>query len=422
MKCKVFFQFLSEIQKNIIIIGGNKMHKPILWTKDFLIDSMTNLFIYLVYYLLMVTITVYAADNLHASPSEAGLASGIFIIGTLIARVFAGRAIERVGPKKMLYFGLVFFLITTLLYFGVHNLIFLFVIRFLHGAGFGIVGTATGTIVAGIIPNERRGEGTSYYAMSATLASAVGPFLGMFLNQERSFSMILVLAIIILAISFILVFFLKVPEAELTKDQLDKMKGFKLNSFFEAKAIPISIISVVIGLTFSSILSFLTSYSREINLAGAGSFFFIVYAASILISRPLTGSWFDKKGENFVMYPSFLLFAIGLAILSQSHKEFPLLLAGVFVGLGYGTFLSSAQAIAIKVSPRNSMGLATSTFFSFIDGGVGIGPFLLGFMIPVTGFRRMYLYMAIVVFACSFLYYFLHGKKAEQEELYYSVN
>lgn len=368
---------------------------------------------YLVYYLLIVTIAVYAVDNLHASPSEAGLASGIFILGTLTARVFAGRIIDRVGRKKMLYFGLIFYLITTLLYFGINNLILLFIVRFLHGAGFGLAGTATGTIIASIIPSERRGEGTSYYAMSATLASAVGPFLGMLLNRQGNFSLILVLAMILLAGSFIAVFFLKVPEVELTKEQLDKLKGFKLDNFFEARAIPISIVSGIIGLTFSGILSFLNTFTREVNLVDAGSFFFMVYAVSILVSRPFTGSWFDRKGENFVMYPSFLLFAIGLAVLSQAHQGFSLLLAGVIIGLGYGTFLSSGQAIAIKVSPRHRMGLATSTYFSFIDTGVGIGPYLLGFLIPVIGLRGMYIGLAIVVFACSFLYYFLHGRKKD---------
>lgn len=388
------------------------MQKPILWTMDFLIDSMTNLFIYLAYYLLMVTIAVYATDNLQASPSEAGLASGIFIVGALFARIFAGRSIERVGRKRMLYFGLTFFLITTLLYFKITSLQFLFVIRFLHGVGFGIASTATGTVVASIIPNERRGEGTSYYAMSVTLASAIGPFLGMFLNQQGSFSMMLALVVMLLTVSLITVFFLQVPEAVLTKAQLDEMKGFALNNFFEVKAIPISIISVFVGLGFSSILSFLTSYTREINLIDAGSFFFIVYATSILLSRPLTGRWFDRKGENFVMYPAFLLFAVGLIILSQAQQGLALLLAGGFIGLGYGTFLSSAQAITVKVSPRHRMGLATSTFFSFIDLGIGVGPFFLGFMIPVTGFRGLYVCAAIVVFACTILYYFLHGRKA----------
>ena len=48
--------------------------------------------------------------------------------------------------------------------------------------------TATGTIVSKIIPNERRGEGTGYFALSVTLAAAIGPFLGMFLSQHTSFN------------------------------------------------------------------------------------------------------------------------------------------------------------------------------------------------------------------------------------------
>jgi len=387
------------------------MYKSKLWTRDFLIDSMTNFIIYLAYYLLMVTIAVYAMDNLRATPSEGGLASGIFIIGGLIARTFTGRMIERVGRKKTLYIGLIFFLVTTFLYFGVHNLMLLMAIRFLHGAGFGISATATGTIVASIIPDERRGEGTSYYAMSAALASAIGPFLGMYLSHRGSFNMILVLTVILLAISLIAVIFLRAPEVELAKEQLDAMNGLALNNFFEVRAIPISVVSIFVGIGISSILSFLSSYTRAINLVDAGSYFFIVYAASIVISRPLTGLWFDRKGENFVMYPSFLLFAMGLIILSQAHQGASLLLAGALVGLGYGTFLSSAQALSVKVSPPHRMGLATSTFFSFIDGGVGIGPLLLGFLIPVTGFRGLYVSAAIIVFACIFLYYFVHGRK-----------
>jgi MFS family permease len=126
------------------------MDKPNLWTKDFLIDTIANFLIYLIYYLLMVIMTIFATDNLHASLSEAGLASGIFILGTLFARLFAGRSIEQVGRKKMLYFGLIVYFITTFFYFVVNNLLFLYVIRFLHGAGFGIASTATSTIISNI--------------------------------------------------------------------------------------------------------------------------------------------------------------------------------------------------------------------------------------------------------------------------------
>lgn len=392
------------------------MNEPKLWTKDFLIDGITNLIVYLVYYLLIVAIGLHAVNKLHASSGEAGLACGIFVIAAVISRSLTGRAIEQVGRKKMLCIGLCFYVLTTLLYFGASNLALLIVIRFLHGVGFGISGTATGTIAASIIPGKRRGEGISYYAMSATLASAIGPSIALILTQRGNFNAMLMLAAILLSISAIGVIFMKVPEVELTQEQQNELKGFKLNNLFEPKAIPISIVSIFAGIGISSILGFMNSYTREINLVSAGSIFFIIYAVAILISRPLTGRWFDQKGENYVMYPSFILFALGLTVLSQAHKIPVLLLAGIICGLGYGTFLSGAQAIAIKVSPAHRMGLATSTFFSLIDGGVGIGPFILGCLTPLIGLREMYVVTAVIVFAGSFFYYFLHGKNTGQLE------
>lgn len=390
------------------------MNKPRLWTKDFLIVSAANFFLYFTFYLLMVSITIFATDEFHAPPSTAGLASGIFVLGALVARLFAGRSIDLVGRKKMLYIGFTFFLLTTLLYFAVNSLSFLLLNRFLNGAGFGITSTATGTIVASVIPHERRGEGIGYYALSVTLAAAVGPFLGMFLVQHTSFNMNFAVCAILLAICFVAAFFLKVTDVVLTAEQMKSMKKFKLSNFFESKAFPIAIISMLIGFSYSSILTFLTSYAQELHLVNIASFFFVVYAASTLVSRPLIGRWFDQKGENFVMYPSFILFSLGLIILGQAQHGTFILLAGVLVGFGYGTFMASAQAISIKVSPKHRIGLATSTFFIFMDLGVGIGPFILGFLIPVIGYHGLYQYVAIVPFLCAFLYYFLHGKKANK--------
>ncbi|MEN6568137.1 MAG: MFS transporter [Veillonellales bacterium] len=393
------------------------MEKAKLWTKDFLIDAAENLIIYLVFYLLTVILVDYAMDNLQASPSEAGLAAGIFIVAGLVGRVFAGRSIAQIGLKKMLFLGLTVFFVATLLYFMVTNLWFLYGVRILHGIGFGIASTATGTIVANITPKERQGEGIGYYALSVTIATAVGPFLGMYLHQHGSFNMIVALCTILSIVNCIAACFLKVPEMKLTSDQLNNMKQFTLNNFIEYKALPIAVIGALMGLSYSSIVSFLSSYTRQINLADTGSMFFVVYAVFILISRPLTGPLFDRKGENFVMYPAFLLFAIGLMVLSQVHQGFLLLLAGAFIGLGYGTFTPIAQAISVKVSPPHRVGLATSTFFAIFDAGMGIGPFLLGFLVPTLGFRGLYICMAIVAAVCMFLYYVLHGRTANETEL-----
>ena len=144
----------------------------------------------------------------------------------------------------------------------------------------------------------------------------------------------------------------------------------------------------------------------------AASFFFVVFAVFLLASRPFTGRIFDIKGENIVIYPSLILYAGGMVILSQSHLSMTMLVAGALIGVGYGTFQSSCQAISIQEAPQNRMGLATSTFFTFYDFGIGVGPFLLGFLIPFTGFQGLFIGMSILSFVLIFIYYLVHGKKA----------
>ena len=57
------------------------------------------------------------------------------------------------------------------------------------------------------------------------------------------------------------------------------------------------------------------------------------------------------KGENFVLYPCFISLALGIFLLSIAHSTWLILLSAVFVGLGYGTFMSNGQAVTVKIVP-----------------------------------------------------------------------
>jgi len=127
--------------------------------------------------------SAYAMDRFEASAAEAGLASSLFVIGSLASRLVFGRWIEKSGQKKMFCLGLLSSLIITLLYFVADNILLLYGVRFLHGAAFGVVTSAAATIAANVIPPERRGEGLGYFNLSVTLGTAIGPFLGMFIYQ-----------------------------------------------------------------------------------------------------------------------------------------------------------------------------------------------------------------------------------------------
>lgn len=399
----------------------NQAAKNKLWTKDFIVVSSVNFLLTLVFYLLMVTIAVFAVDEYHASTSQAGLVTGIFIIGTLIGRLFIGRFIDVIGRKRTLVIGLILFILTTALYFIHLGIGFLLFTRFLHGMMLGMASTASGTIVAQIIPNTRKGEGIGYFSMSATLATAIGPFIGLYMSQHTSFEMIFSFCLALGIICLLTSFFVYVPKLEV-KAPTSVAKGFKISDFVEPKALPIAFITLAVAFCYSSVLSFINFYAIEIDLVEAASFFFIVYAGAVLVSRPFTGRLMDIKGANYVMYPAFILLAAGLLLLSQANSSITLLVSGVLIGLGFGNMQSCTQAIAVKLTPASRMGLATSTFFIFLDAGLGFGPYLLGFVIPQTGYSILYIILGALALLTTILYFFLHGKKEKLAVVYNSTS
>lgn len=387
------------------------MVKEQLWTKNFILVSIVNFFLQLVFYLLLVTIGTYAVEQFHASTSIAGLVTGIYILGALIGRLGTGRLISSIGSKKILLFGLVFFLIATALYFGAITISLLLIVRLIHGIAVGIAMTAAGTIIAQIIPVSRRGEGISYFSMSAILSTAVGPFLGIRLMQHANFNMIFIVCLLLGVINLTIAFMVTAPMiSSSNQKKATEAKVFELSNFFEYSAIPISIVMFIVGLAYSGVLSFLTFYAKEINLVEAASFYFLVYAVVVIISRPFSGRLMDIRGANIVAYPTLVSFAVGMLLLSQAHLGSTLLFAGVFISLGYGNFFSIAQTISIKNSQPHRLGLATATFFIFLDLGLGLGPYFLGLFISFLGYRNLYLTMVAVILTSILLYHFLQGR------------
>ncbi|MBD7909644.1 MFS transporter [Sporosarcina gallistercoris] len=386
--------------------------KQNLWTKDFIFISIINFFIMIVMYMLIVTIAPFAVDEYGASASMAGLVSGIFIIGTLSARIATGRVIESMGSRRILLIGMVISVLAIALYFTAHSLPVLLLVRFVHGIGLGVASTATGTMVAQIIPPSRRGEGIGYFSLSSVLATAIGPFFGIYLSQHVEFNWIFIFSLALGMIGFLMFFFVdKRPEEAPQKvvERKDAPKG--IANYIEKSAIPIAVITLLAGIGYSGVLSFLSFYAKEAKVVDAASFFFLVYAIAILVSRPFSGKLLDRKGGTFVVVPSLILFACGLLLLSQTHTGVILLVAGAIIGLGFGNFQSCAQAIALIGVPIKRIGIATSTFYIFLDFGFGFGPYFLGNVATAYGYRDLYMILSGLIVVALLLYLLIARKK-----------
>ena len=387
------------------------MENKTIWTKDFIVTSIINFFLMLVMYLLIVTIAPFTVKEYGVSTSMAGLASGIFIIGTLIARLAVGGLIEKIGSRKILMIGLAVTVTASVFYFGAVNLPLLMANRFFHGIGLGISSTATGTMVAQMLPPSRRGEGIGYFSLSTVLATAIGPFFGIFLSQHYEFNVLFMFCLALSVCCAGMFFFVNKTPAVMPKKILQTSVKFGVGDLLEKRALPIAFITLLAAVAYSGVLSFISFYAEEINLVSTASFFFLVYAIAVLVSRPYTGRLLDVKGNKFVVYPSLILFAGGLLLLSNTHTGWMLLVAGGIIGLGFGNFQSCAQAIALQGVKPERLGVATSTFFIFLDFGFGFGPYILGLLVPVIGYQELYLILMLVVLVALGFYMLLSGTK-----------
>ncbi|HCK3078596.1 TPA: MFS transporter [Enterococcus faecium] len=385
-----------------------------LFNKYFIGITLINFIVYLIYYLLMVIMAVIAQDTLHASLSQAGFASGIYIIGTLLARLFMGKQLELFGRKFTLRGGAIFYLLSTLAYLYTPTIGALYLVRFLNGFGYGTVSTATNAIVTAYIPASKKGEGINYYGLSTSLAAAVGPFLGMILLNMTDFRFIIWFSIVLVFFVTIACLVFPVKNIPLSEEQKISLRSWNINSFIEKKALFITGIAFLMGLSYSSVLSFLSSYTKVIHLVAAGSFFFVVYALVITFTRPFTGRIFDVKGEQYVMYPSYLFLTAGLFLLSVTTNSVTLLISGALVGLGYGTFMSNGQAVCLKIVREHRISIALSTYFIGLDLGLGVGPYLMGMLKSLTSFRGLYVIAGVIPLICTALY-LVNGRKHSHE-------
>lgn len=365
--------------------------KPKLWTRDFIIGAGINFLIMANYFALMVITADYAMEEYGAPASFAGLVASIFIVGALIARLVGGGILDSIGRRRMLIVAVVAECVMSALYFLNLGLAFLFIIRILHGISYGAASIAVSTIVTSIIPEECKGEGVGYFMLSNTLGTAIGPFMGMAISQAIGIRGLFAVCLAIALICLASLLWFKPPREE---RKPFAGGGAHLRDFIEPTAIPIGVVACLVFFGYASILTFLSSYAEQAGIQTAASFFFVAYAITMFVSRLFTGKIFDRRGANVVMIPAFVLAIVGMAAVGLAVNGAILLLGAALLGAGIGTLQSCGLTIALQKASVRRISLANSTYYVLMDGGVGLGPVLLGAFVPLVGYNGVYLAMA----------------------------
>jgi MFS family permease len=364
------------------------------------------LFLFIPFALYLPVLPVYLLEELHSSLQEAGAINGIFLAAAVLFRAQTARLESRFGVRRVLLLSGFLFMITNLLYLAVSTVLGVMLIRFLSGACFAVVNTCIYAMGSRLISTARKGEGLAYLTTMVLAGGAIGPYIGLKLTYSYGYSSVFIFSTLISLFGLLIATAIAIPE-----DTETVTSRFTFHGLYEVKAIPASLIMFMIAIAYGGVITFVAVYATELRLPYVVSYFFVAMASASVITRLATGRIYDRFGPDYAICPAIILMAAGLLLLGLFPATAAMLSAAVIIGVGYGMTVPSIQALAIQRSPSQRSSAVTATFFSSLDGGIGLGAYLLGGGIHTFGYAVVYQALGVLTFCCIVPYYVLYGRK-----------
>ncbi len=393
---KYYYIFIQSTSKKIYneeyIVDTSNNDK--VFISGFLYTSFASFSFFSSFYLLLPVIPLYVV-KLGGTPSDVGIALGLFPIASILARPFIGVYADTQGRKLYMIVGSFIFLVSAILYSLTAVLLLLFLLRLLHGFGMASFTTSSSAYIADIVPQHRRGEAMSYFASANNLALVIGPYIALTLvGTDNGFSVVFYIAAVLSGISILLV--LPVKDTPLAAKQNQK---FFDKALYRREVIFPSMVIGVGALTYAAIIAFLPIHAQSIGIANPGVFF-TSYGLSVIGSRVIASKLIDKYPRPNVVVFSAIPMLIAVAMLAFTQNLVQLILVAILYGIGLAFLLPAAQAFLIDRVQKEERAKALGVFFSFLELGIGGGAIVLGLVAEYYGYRSAFI-VASLIGACG---------------------
>jgi MFS family permease len=144
------------------VLHGVSPGRPRLATGPFVRLAATDFLAMCSFYVLLAVVPLYAAEQGAGGALAgmgAGLTMGVLMCTSVVTEVAMPRLSRRFDHRRLLTVGLLLLGVPSLLLISAHDVVAILAVCVLRGIGFAIIVVAVGTLVATVLPAERRGEG-----------------------------------------------------------------------------------------------------------------------------------------------------------------------------------------------------------------------------------------------------------------------
>ncbi len=371
-----------------------------LFTRDFVLGFLAYFVFLFACFALIPTLPIYLA-RLGSNEREIGVLVGIFSVSSLVSRLLVGGALFRYSEKSIMKFAALLFAITFPACIIFRPFWPFFVVRLFQGIAYACFDTAVFALVVKVTPLAYRGRALSYFMLATGLATVMAPTSGMFLVNQFSFAFLFLICMGVSLCSLLFSGTLKGLEMEKPDSSAHVQDTF----FLELKIIVPAMSAFFHNFVLGSITAFFSLYAIQCGIKNPG-YFFSASAVMVITGRALGGKILDTWSKEKIILTFILTSMLAMVILSFSTTLPMFIFVGLLWGTGVAFIFPVSMAYALDYA-GSSHGTALSTFRALMDFGMALGPMTMGLIIPIAGYRIMFLCLALIclINLCYFQFY-----------------
>ncbi len=334
--------------------------------------------------LLFPFFALYLTKKFDISMTQVGVIFGIFAIASVFGNFIGGALTDRMGRKRIIIFGLVASASASIL-MGVINELTLFMgVVLVVGVLSDVAGPAHQSLIADLLPEEKRSQGFALLRIVANLATTIGPIIGGFLAAKSYLSLFITDAITSTMTAAILFFALKETfhrpaEGQPQENLAQTFQGYRhvLHDSIYMFFLFATILSVLV---YQQMSTTLPVYLRDFHGVVEQQYGYILSlnATLVVLMQFSISRWVSKYRPLLVITIGIVLYALGFAMYGfvQTYPLF--LVAMVVITLGEMLAAPTSQAVVARLAPEEMRGRYMAAFnFSWLLP-TALGPLLAG--------------------------------------------
>lgn len=344
------------------------------------------------------------AKELGASSAFAGFIVGMMSIVAMFLRPIVGNLTDRFSKYRLAFWGGLLSFIGVAGYIVTPNSGLMLVFRLINGTGYVLCTVCMTTWLTYLVPLAHVGEAMSFYGIMNALAMAFAPAVSINLYHVVGYR----LAIIISAVAalFVIVTIQFVSDrAQPSAKQVAAAKSGHLK-LIQKDCVPIAAIVTLIAMPYFVTQADIVTYTEQGHLSLAVGFYFLIYAAVLMLSRIFLRNQFDTVRFGVWLYVGVVAIIFYLTMLVIMKNNWEMALAAAGMAFGYGILYSVCQSTCMMVAPSSERGLASATFFLGLDIGMSFGPIIAGFVDTYLPIKYFYVVWLITAPLILLIYWF----------------